>query len=152
FDETFPLSAPISSTEIEAPAGQSSSGESQPPAQSAVAAQPSLAPRLITAVDIPIVIPRREAQTEPDLIPRVLSPSLAAAPSRPGFTPDGAETADDRTKNRPTPPRGTVSDDARERTFNEALRSHTAPMRQESAPKLTIHRLEVQIVNQSGQI
>jgi hypothetical protein len=151
FNETLPHGAPISSTEIGASAGQASSGESQLPAQPAAAAQPSRAPRLISAVDIPIVIPRREAQTEPALTPRVLSPSLAAAPSRPRFTPDGAEAADDRIKDRPTPPRRTVPDDPREKTFNEALRGQAAPLRQESTPKLTIHRLEVQVINQSGQ-
>jgi len=76
---------------------------------------------------------------------------LAAAPSRPGFTPDGAEAAENRVKDRPAPPLRTAPDDARERTFNEALRGPAAPLRQERAPKLTIHRLEVQVINQSGQ-
>jgi hypothetical protein len=151
FDETLPHGALVSSTEIVAPAGQSSYGESHLPAQPAAAAQPSRALRLISPIDIPIVIRGREAQTEPALIPRVLSPSLAAAPSQPGFTPDGAEAADDRIKDRPTPPRRTAPDDARERTFNETLRGQAATLRQESAPKLTIHRLEVQVINQSGQ-
>jgi hypothetical protein len=98
-------------------------------------------PRLISATDLPLTAPLPEMRAKSGRNETTLPP----APDRPE---EGSHGRLDRLPERSNDLLGAVPDDVQNRAFNEAARYNTAATRQEGGPKLTIQRLEVQIINQ----
>jgi hypothetical protein len=151
FAETASPDAPVNSA-----AGGAGAGQSPPSGASPVSTQPATTqaprtPRLISATDLPITTLSYEARMEPASNSRALSQSSADPSLSSNPTQEGGKGQAERIKEHSIPPSKAAPDEAREMAFNEALRRHATASRQESAPKLTIHRLEVQVINQSGQ-
>jgi hypothetical protein len=101
-------------------------------------------PRLISAVDLPLTTPLPEMRAESGRKDPILPP----APNPPDRLEESDPGRHDRLPERSNAMRVAAPDDDRNRAFNEAARHNAAASRQEGGPKLTIQRLEVQIINQ----
>jgi hypothetical protein len=101
-------------------------------------------PRLISAVDLPLTSPLPEMRAESGRNDTILPP----APDPPDQLERSSHGRLDRMPERSNTLLGAPPDDVHNRDFNEAARHNTAASRQEGGPKLTIQRLEVQIINQ----
>ena len=140
---TIPSNLERSETSDAGPEHYSFSGESLNSVRPVRAAR---TPRLISAADLPLTTPLPEMRTESGRRDPILTP----APNSPDRLDESNPGPHDRLPERSNAVRVAAPDDDRNRAFNEAARHNAAALRQEGGPKLTIQRLEVQIINQAS--
>src|SRR5262245_35497561 len=137
---TVPSNQDRSETSGAGPEQSSSSGESLHALRQV---GPARTPRLISAVDLPFTAPIPEMRAESGRNDPALPP-----PNPPDRPEESSHWGADRLPERSNALRGAAPGDAHNRAFNEAARHNAAAFRQEGGTKLTIQRLEVQIINQ----